>query len=99
MYDRRYTPERISELQEGEIFVFGSNLAGAHGGGAARLAYERFGAVWGEGVGLDEKGKLERACYFQVSNLEFACDTEGVAMRFVSAYNPLPNGVNLECSR
>lgn len=52
MYDRRYTPERISELKENEIFVFGSNLAGAHGGGAARLAYERFGAVWGEGVGL-----------------------------------------------
>ena len=52
MYDRRYTPDRISELKENEIFVFGSNLAGAHGGGAARLAYERFGAVWGEGVGL-----------------------------------------------
>lgn len=52
MYDREYTPQRISELKEGEIFVFGSNLAGAHGGGAAWLAYERFGAVWGEGVGL-----------------------------------------------
>ena len=52
MYSREYTPERISELKENEIFVFGSNLAGAHGGGAARLAYERFGAVWGEGVGL-----------------------------------------------
>lgn len=52
MYDREYTPERISELKENEIFVFGSNLAGAHGGGAARMAYERFGAVWGEGVGL-----------------------------------------------
>ena len=52
MYDRRFTPERISELRENEIFVFGSNLAGAHGGGAARLAYNRFGAVWGEGVGL-----------------------------------------------
>lgn len=52
MYDRRFTPERISELKENEIFVFGSNLAGAHGGGAARLAYNRFGAVWGEGVGL-----------------------------------------------
>lgn len=51
-YDRRYTPGRISELKENEIFVFGSNLAGAHGGGAARLAYDRFGAVWGEGVGL-----------------------------------------------
>ena len=52
MYNREYTPDRISELKENEIFVFGSNLAGAHGGGAARLAYERFGAVWGEGVGL-----------------------------------------------
>ena len=52
MYDREYTPDRISELKENEIFVFGSNLAGAHGGGAARLAYNRFGAVWGEGVGL-----------------------------------------------
>ena len=35
--------------------MFGSNLAGAHGGGAARLAYNRFGAVWGEGVGLHGK--------------------------------------------
>ena len=52
MYDRESTPDRISELKENEIFVFGSNLAGAHGGGAARLAYNRFGAVWGEGVGL-----------------------------------------------
>lgn len=52
VYDRKFTPERISELKENEIFVFGSNLRGAHGGGAARLAYERFGAVWGKGVGL-----------------------------------------------
>lgn len=52
MYNRAYTPDRISELKENEIFVFGSNLAGAHGGGAARLAYNKFDAVWGEGVGL-----------------------------------------------
>lgn len=52
MYNRQYTPERITSLAENEIFVFGSNLAGFHGGGAARLAYERFGAVWGKGVGL-----------------------------------------------
>ena len=52
MYNREYTPERISELKSNEIFVFGSNLAGSHGGGAARLAYERFGAIWGQGVGL-----------------------------------------------
>lgn len=52
MYNREYTPDRITELKQNEIFVFGSNLAGAHGGGAARLAYERFGAVWGQGAGL-----------------------------------------------
>ena len=52
MYSRPFTPERISELKPNEIFVFGSNLAGSHGGGAARLAYERFGAIWGQGVGL-----------------------------------------------
>lgn len=52
MYNREYTPERITELKPNEIFVFGSNLAGAHGGGAARLAYNRFGAIWGQGVGL-----------------------------------------------
>ena len=55
MYNRAYTPDRISELKENEKFVFGSNLTGAHGGGAARLAYNRFGAVWGEGVGLHGK--------------------------------------------
>jgi len=52
MYNREYTPDRISELRPNEIFVFGSNLAGMHGGGAARIAYDRFGAIWGQGVGL-----------------------------------------------
>ena len=47
-----FTPDYISELKDGEIFVFGSNLAGQHGGGAARLAYNQFGAEWGVGVGL-----------------------------------------------
>ena len=48
----RYTPDFIRSLDENEIFVFGSNLAGAHGGGAARIAMDKFGAVWGQGVGL-----------------------------------------------
>ena len=47
-----YTPEKITSLQPGEIFVFGSNLQGLHAGGAARIAGEKFGAVWGQGVGL-----------------------------------------------
>ena len=49
---KRITPEFIRDLKPTEIFVFGSNLAGAHGGGAAYLAYQRFGAVMGQGVGL-----------------------------------------------
>ena len=52
MYNRAFTPEWISELKPNEIFVFGSNLQGAHGGGAAWLAYDKFGAIWGQGVGL-----------------------------------------------
>lgn len=34
-----------------EIFVFGSNLAGRHGRGAAVEARQRYGAVYGEGRG------------------------------------------------
>ncbi len=49
---KRISPEYIKELNENEIFVFGSNLDGLHGGGAARIAYDKFGAIWGQGVGL-----------------------------------------------
>ncbi len=45
-------PDNIQSLEPNEVFVFGSNLQGQHGGGAARLAYNKFGAVWGLGVGL-----------------------------------------------
>ena len=45
------TPDYITRLEPNEIFVFGSNLAGFHGGGAARIAHEQFGAEWGVGVG------------------------------------------------
>ena len=48
----RVTPEWIDDLQENQVFVFGSNLAGMHGGGAARVARLRFGAVMGNGVGM-----------------------------------------------
>lgn len=46
------TPNFITNLKENEIFVFGSNLRGMHGAGAARIAYENFGAEWGVGVGM-----------------------------------------------
>lgn len=50
--NEKYTPDFITELGPNDIFVFGSNLAGAHAGGAARLANQKFGAIWGQGVGL-----------------------------------------------
>ena len=52
MEGKRISPRWIDSLEENEIFVFGSNLQGMHGGGAARVAHEKFGAVWGEGIGL-----------------------------------------------
>lgn len=51
----RVTPSWIDDLQENQVFVFGSNLAGMHGGGAARVARLRFGAVMGNGVGMQGK--------------------------------------------
>lgn len=48
----KITPDFISSLEPNEIFVFGSNLRGIHAGGAARIAVERFGAVMGNGVGI-----------------------------------------------
>ena len=45
-------PDNITSLLPSQIFVFGSNLQGAHGGGAAYASYKYFGAIWGQGVGL-----------------------------------------------
>jgi hypothetical protein len=45
-----YTHDKITELKPNEIFVFGSNLSGRHGRGAA-LTARKFGAVPGQGTG------------------------------------------------
>ena len=50
--ETRVTPENISSLKPGEIFVFGSNISGSHTGGASLFALEHFGAVMGQGNGL-----------------------------------------------
>ena len=48
----RVTSDNIVALNPNEVFVFGSNRQGFHGGGAAAMAHMFFGAVWGQGVGL-----------------------------------------------
>ena len=52
MTNKRTTPEWIDSLEPNEVFVFGSNLEGMHGGGAAFVAYRKFGAMMGQGVGM-----------------------------------------------
>ena len=51
-YGPRVSSDRIDHLEENEIFVFGSNASGYHGGGAAAYAMHKFGAIWGQGEGL-----------------------------------------------
>ena len=50
--DSRVSPDMIRNLNAQEIFVVGSNLQGMHGGGAARVAVSKFGAIMGQGVGI-----------------------------------------------
>lgn len=45
-YTGNITPDK------GTIFVFGSNPEGRHGAGAAKIARQQFGAVYGQGEGL-----------------------------------------------
>lgn len=49
---QRVTPIRVDHMEEHEIFVFGSNAGGFHSGGAAAQAMHHYGAVWGQGEGL-----------------------------------------------
>lgn len=47
----RITPDKITHLKDNEIFIFGSNLSGRHGKGAAKTALG-WGAIWGQAEGL-----------------------------------------------
>ena len=53
--ESRITPYHITRLGTNEIFVFGSNAQGLHYGGAAKAALENFGAIMGQGNGLQGK--------------------------------------------
>jgi hypothetical protein len=81
---RRYHKDRTLPYTN-QIFVFGSNYGGHHGAGAAKLALDKYGAVWGQSEGLHGKSyalptvghRLARISFDSVSNniirfLEFA---------------------------
>lgn len=50
--EERITPNRIESLKKGQIFVFGSNLSGKHGLGAAKTAHKKWGAIYGNSSGI-----------------------------------------------
>ena len=64
----RFTLQNITELKDNEIFVFGSNTMGKNIGGAARVAQEKYGAEWGNAVGL--KGQSYAIPTLRFSNTE-----------------------------
>ena len=73
----RITPEHISTLQPGQIFVFGSNQYGHHAGGAARYALDHFGAEWGNGEGLQGQS-------YAIPTMEGLDSTKQAVERFIA---------------
>ena len=73
------TPDDINSLPPNSIFVFGSNLQGCHDGGAAKTAVEKFGAIYGKGVGtqgqsyaIPTMGGLEELWQYALDFIEYA---------------------------
>jgi len=48
----RITPNIIKRLEDNQVFVFGANVQGRHGKGAALTARTKFGAIYGQSTGL-----------------------------------------------
>ncbi len=66
---KNVTPEKITELKENEIFVFGSNIEGKHLGGAAKIATNKFGAECGVGNGLTGQTYAIPTMYDNISEI------------------------------
>ncbi len=73
----RTTPDMITELADDEVFVFGSNASGAHGGGAALIAHRMFGAEMGVGEGLTGRT-------YALPTMEGAGAFQAAAERFIT---------------
>ena len=72
-----FTPDYITELKPDEVFVFGSNLAGMHGG-AAYIAFKQFGAVMGCGIAGFRDKKIA-PLFKEALGLENVCLPESFA--------------------
>lgn len=50
----RITPQIITSLKDSVVLMLGINKEGTHGGDAARIAYEKFGAEKDAGIEITE---------------------------------------------
>jgi len=77
------TPSIINILKKNEIFVFGSNAQGMHLGGAARVAYNKFGAEWGNGEGMQGQS-------YALPTMEGKVNTQNAVKRFTECAKKHP---------
>lgn len=66
----RTTPDQINELAPNQVFVFGSNTEGRHGGGAAYFAHKHFGAEWGLAEGLSGQTYAIPTCDIMIDKVD-----------------------------
>lgn len=81
----RYTPDIITELGNGEIFVYGSNQFAQHGAGSAKAAFEKFGAIMNDApIGLVGKsyGIITASCTNTPVAISFISDQVNVLYHF-----------------
>lgn len=83
-YSPRVTPSHIVSLESNEVFVFGSNSGGFHSGGAAAQAMKSFGAVWGQGEGLQGQS-------YAIPTMEGLGEMEAAIRRFTVFATEHPN--------
>lgn len=72
---------RGDPVTDNSIFVFGSNLAGRHGAGAARHALAAWGAIYGQGEGLQGQSYAIPTKDMQIQTLSLE-DIEGRVATF-----------------
>jgi hypothetical protein len=79
----KYTPENVNRLEPNQVFVFGSNLAGRHGKGAAKIALNKYGARYGVGRGLQGQSYALPTKDFEVNTLSLV-DIEAEIFTFLN---------------
>jgi hypothetical protein len=85
---RSYHRDGTTPKQSNAVFVFGSNLAGRHGAGAALEAYRNWGAGYGCGVGPSGMSYAipTKSVNLETLSLDHISDHVGIFIRHAKAH-------------